>query len=134
MNAIKYTLVVILLWCSGCASTPLSESLSAEAWPDSVASTCPERERDLECFRKPSIEAAMRGLIERFQACYRPGDPPVKVMLNVETRNGSPSCVESTPSDNQTARCLASVVANHFMISQEYDGERCQFRYPLYFE
>jgi len=134
MNIFLRTAMIVFLGCGGCASTPLSEPLSVEPWPESVAQTCPERERALECFRSPSIRAEMNSLAERFRACYRLGDPPVKVMLNVETRHGTPSCVDATPTDNRAARCLASVVANHFEISEEYDNERCQFRYPIHFE
>jgi hypothetical protein len=77
---------------------------------------------------------------------------PVKVMLTVETRGGSPSCIEASVWDNElekfqsipwlgddllfaveTARCAATVVARDLVIPDSTPDETCRFRYPLEF-
>ena len=134
MNVIGRVVVVTALWCSGCASAPSPVPSQVEAWPETVADTCPKRKVSLFCFRKPAIRAAMEGLIEPFRACHRPGAEPVTVMLTVETRGGSPSCVARSPRKSETGRCLAKTVARHLVIPNSPDNQRCGFRYPVRFE
>ena len=134
MKVITRAVLVIALGLSGCASTPLPVQPRVAAWPASVAETCPRRTVLLECFRKPSIRAAMRRLIEPFRACRLPGAEPVKVMLTIETRGGAPSCVDRSPRSGEAARCLAKAVARHLVIPNSRPDEACSFRYPVWLQ
>ena len=131
---------IVTLWCVGCASAPTVASspapppASVQDWPVSVADTCPRRAVSVECFRRESIDAAMRSLGQKYRACYRPGGVPIKVMLTVETRGGTPSCVQRSPRSDAGALCLATGVAQHLRIPKSPADERCRFRYPLRIE
>lgn len=131
MKANIWVLLAITFAGSACASAPIPESPLTESWPLSVDKTCPRRTIVLECFRKPSIETAMAGLIEQFRSCYRPGAKPVKAVLRVETRGGSPSCVGYSPRRSEAARCLATTVARHLSIPNSPPDEACSFTYPI---
>jgi hypothetical protein len=132
MKVISRAVLVITLMLSGCASTPIPVEPSVAAWPASVAQTCPQRTVPLCCFRSGSIDAAMKRLTESFLACYRSGAEPVEAMLTIETRGGSPACVDRSPRNNEAARCLAKVVARHLVISDSPGHEACRFRYPVW--
>ena len=142
-RSLLLSLPVLALGLSGCASTPSPvQTLLVEqpipAWPASVADTCPERRVSVECFRdsglpKAAVNEGMATLFEKLHACIRRDAVPVKVMLTIETRGGSPSCVEPSVRDNETARCAATVVARDLVIPDSTPDETCRFRYPLKF-
>ncbi|MDP6944744.1 MAG: hypothetical protein QF464_11385, partial [Myxococcota bacterium] len=84
----------------------------------------------LECFRgsafpKEAIRQGMENLVERFRACHRPGAGPVKFTLRIETHGSSASCVDRSPRDHETARCVATVVARHLVIPGSTPDETC---------
>ena len=143
MNHLRCVLLVILIGCAGCAGTkeslpapgggaaPAPEDLSS--WPEDVADVCPQRDVSQCCFQGTQIVEAMAGLTEKFGACYLPGAAPVSFELTVETRGGYASCVEQTAPEDETARCVAQVVARHLVIPGSGPEDRCRFRYPLRF-
>ncbi len=134
MKVLTPAVVVVMFCVTGCATTPLPAPRPVETWPESVANTCPKLESPLCCFRSPAIRFAMRGLAETFRACFQPGDEAVEFKLNVHTSAGSPACVAVSRPNNETARCVANVVARRFVIPNSPDYERCSFRYPLRFQ
>ena len=127
----------------GCASTPRPvQTLLVEQpippWPASVADTCPQRRVSVECFRgsgfpKAAVNEGMADLSEQLQACIRRDAVPVKVMLTIETQGGTPSCVDRSVRDNETALCAATVVARDLVIPESTPDETCRFVYPLKF-
>ena len=131
MKLISYLVVVLAFGLSGCASAPAPVKPPVEAWPSSVAQTCPERRVSLCCFRSGAIREAMGRLTEDLQACHGPAVEPVLVELTVETLGGVPSCVERSLKDNEAARCLATAVARGLVISDSPREEACSFRYPV---
>ena len=143
MNIIPRTIVVIALGLSGCASAPSPvQTLLVEqpipAWPASVADTCPERKVSVECFRgsglpKAAVNEGMANLFEQLHGCIRRDAVPVEVMLTIEARGGSPTCVDRSVRDNETARCAATVVARELVIPDSPPDETCRFLYPLKF-
>jgi hypothetical protein len=134
MNVITRIVVVTALGCSGCASAPTPVPPPVVPWPTSVADTCPQRKVLLECFRKPDISAAMKGLIEHFQACHNPPADPVLVSLKIETSGGTPTCVQHSPRNNEIAGCVAKAVAHYLVIPNSPKDERCDIKYPVRFE
>jgi len=92
----------------------------------------------MECFRgsglpKAAVNEGMANLFKQLHGCIRRDAVPVKVMLTIETQGGSPSCVERSVLDNETARCAATVVARDLVIPDSAADETCRFRYPLKF-
>jgi len=134
MRVITHLMVITVLGFSGCATTPLTAPVQVPPWPASVARTCPQRTILLECFRSSSIRHAMKGLVQRLQACHRPDMESTLVKLTIETRGGAPSCVQHSRLNNQLADCLAKTVARSLVIPDSPKSERCHFRYPILFE
>ncbi len=150
---------VLVLW--GCAATPnsvkkrLVQQVPPE-WPASVADTCPERRVSVECFRAEglpwtAVNEAMEGRYEQLRACIRPDSELVKVKLTIETRGGSPSCVEASVWDKdlerfqslswlhdglrsagETARCAATIVARDLALPDSPPDEHCRWSTPLH--
>ena len=102
------TTAIILSFCqAGCGSSPSVNPDAVQTWPQSVADTCPQRKVLLECFRREGIRVGMRTLSPHFHRCIRSGMATVKVMLSIETKGGTPTCVARSPHSNKAALCLA---------------------------
>jgi len=142
-RSLLLSLSVLALGLSGCASTSspikgLGVEQPIPAWPATVADTCPERAVSVECFRgaglpKAAVNEGMSKLLEQLHGCIRRDAVPVTVMLTIETQGGSPSCVEPSVLDNETARCAATVVARNLVIPGSTADATCRFNYPLKF-
>ena len=162
MSVLARALAVAALCFCGCASTPrASQGLLVEqpipAWPASVADTCPERRVSVECFRYEgfpwtAIHEGMADLNEQLQGCTPQDSVPVKVRLTIETRGGSPACVEASVwlselekfqalpwlpderlSEAETARCAAAVVARGLVLPDSPPEEHCRWHSPVHF-
>ena len=126
------TTAIILSFCqAGCGSSPSVNPDAVQTWPQSVADTCPQRKVLLECFRREGIRVGIRTLSPHFHRCIRPGMATVKVMLSIETKGGTPTCVARSPHANKAALCLASAAARHLVIPNSKPSERCSFRFPV---
>jgi hypothetical protein len=139
MKVVMLLALFTALGIGGCASAPPLVQPSVTPWPTSVADVCPTRTVSQECFRgagfpKGAINTGMEALIEALRTCHRPGAESVLVKVTVETRDGSATCVERSPRDDETARCVAAVVARDLQIPGSTPDETCRFTYPFRFQ
>ena len=158
MSTLIRTLTVTALFFCGCASVPKPalEQLSP-AWPESVADECPERKVSVECFRsegftRSAVHEGMSKLEEQLQGCIRREAGPIQISLTIETRGGTPSCVEASVWVNElekfqtlpwladdlvlaaeTARCAASVVARDLVLPESPPDAHCRWNMPIHF-
>ena len=156
MSTLIRTLIVTALFFCGCASVPKPPlEQPSPAWPDSVADECPEREVSVECFRsegfpRKAIEEGMASLQDQLASCIRREAGPVQVKLTIETRGGTPSCVEASVwlhdlekfqtipwlADEQalaaeTARCAAAIVARDLILAESSPDDHCRWNFPI---
>ena len=144
MKTIQAAIVIIALSLSGCASAPSvvetpKINQPIPPWPESVADTCPERKRSIECFRgsgfpKEVVREGFATLVDAFHGCIRPESLPVAFTLDIETLDGAPTCVDRSVRDNETARCVATVVARSLRLRDPPPGETCAFTFPFKFQ
>ncbi len=162
MGVLTRALAVAALCFCGCASTPSPAQRALveqpiPPWPESVADTCPESRVSVECFRTygfpwAAVHEGMANIHEQLRGCIRRDSVPVQVKLTIETRGGSPSCVEASVWDNElekfqsipwlgddllfaaeTARCAATVVARDLVLPDSPPDEHCRWNSPLHF-
>jgi len=158
MSTLIRTLTLTALFFCGCASVPKPplEQLSP-AWPESVADECPERKVSVECFRsegfpRKAIEEGIASLQDQLAGCVRRDAGPVQVKLTIETRGGTPSCIEASVwveelekfqtipwlADEEvlaaeTARCAAAIVARDLVLPESSPDDHCRWNFPIQF-
>ena len=158
MSTVIRTLTLTALFLCGCASVPKHPiEQSIPSWPESVAEACPERKVSVECFRsegfpRSAIHKGMTTLEEQLKGCIRREAGPIQISLTVETRGGTPSCVEASVWVNElekfqtlpwladdlilaaeTARCAASVVARDLVLPESPADAHCRWNMPIHF-
>ena len=162
MRTFTRTVAIAALLSCGCASAPKTVQRTAvdppsPVWPESVADECPERKVSVECFRsagfsRKAIGEGMASLQDQLAGCLRRDAGPVQVKLTIETRGGTPSCVEASVwlhdlekfqtipwlADEQvlaaeTARCAAAIVARDLVLPESSQDDHCRWNFPILF-